>query len=77
MTIGERIQVHRKRAGLTLEELGQHVGVSRQAIHRMEAGQQRCYEPGKLYRMAKALGVRVEDLLGLPALKNRRQEHAL
>ena len=38
MTLGERIALARKRAGLSQEQLGEKLGVSRQAVSKWEAG---------------------------------------
>ena len=37
MTLGQRIQMCRKRRGLSQEQLGEQVGVSRQAVHKKYA----------------------------------------
>ena len=37
MTLGQRIQEHRTRLGLSQEGLGEKLGVSRQAVSRWEA----------------------------------------
>lgn len=58
------IQAYRDQAGLTQEELGARVGVTRQTIAAWEKGER---EPGvlQLSRVATALGVPLERLLGL------------
>ena len=38
MTLGERIAQARKQAGLSQEQLGEKLGVSRQAISKWESG---------------------------------------
>ena len=37
MTLGQRIQAHRTRLGLSQEGLGEKLGVSRQAVSKWEA----------------------------------------
>ena len=37
MTLGERITLSRKRAGLSQEQLGEKLGVSRQAVSKWES----------------------------------------
>ena len=39
MTLGERIALARKQAGLSQEQLGEQLGVSRQAVSKWESGQ--------------------------------------
>ena len=39
MTLGERIALARKRAGLSQEQLGEKLGVSRQAVSKWESDQ--------------------------------------
>ena len=39
MTLGERISLARKQAGLSQEQLGEQLGVSRQAVSKWESGQ--------------------------------------
>ena len=38
MTLGERIALARKKAGLSQEQLGDQLGVSRQAVSKWESG---------------------------------------
>ena len=38
MSLGERISQARKRAGLSQEQLGEQLGVSRQAVSKWESG---------------------------------------
>lgn len=56
----------RQKRGLTAAWLAAAVGVSRQTIHAIEAGS---YMPNTVLglRLARALGVRLEDLFSLPA----------
>ena len=56
MTIGERIQKKRKEAGLSQEELGAKLNVSRQAVYKWE-NDQSLPEMNNLIAMAKILNV--------------------
>jgi transcriptional regulator with XRE-family HTH domain len=61
MLMGDLIKLHRERLGLTQDELGQRVGISRQAVQQWEAnktGPQRKVVP----KLAVALGIDVAVL---------------
>ena len=62
MTIGERIGVLRRAAGLSQERLAEQLGVSRQAIGKWESG---ASLPGvdNLQELARALGVSCDELI--------------
>ena len=62
MTLGQRIQELRKGAGLTQEQLGARVGVTRQAVSKWENGTS---DPStsNLCALAKLYGIPVEELL--------------
>ena len=57
-----RLKEHRKRRGLTQEELATLSGVSRPTIAALELGYRSAY-PGTTQKLAKALKVRPENLL--------------
>lgn len=63
MTIGERIKVYRKLAGLTQKELGELAGVATGTIQQYELGK-RQPRIEQLEKIATALNVPVADLLG-------------
>ncbi len=63
-TLGGRIQAGRKSAGLSQEALGEHLGVSRQAVSRWEADGA-VPELEKLIAMSRLFGVTVGALLGV------------
>lgn len=68
MTIGERIKAYRKSRGLTMRELGELAGFSNRGdvrIAQYENGS-RIPKPDILQRIAKALEVSVEELVGVP-----------
>ena len=72
MTIGKRIGLLRKEKGLTQEELASHMGVSPQAVSKWE-NDQTCPDISALPRLARLLGVSVDELLEgkaeLPAVR--------
>lgn len=61
--IGEKIRVARKKAGLNQEELAELARLHRISIARYESG---TVEPGinAIMRIAEALGITVDELLG-------------
>jgi len=62
MTIGKRIAQLRKEKGLTQEELSQMMEVSAQAVSKWE-NDQTCPDIASLPKLAKILGVTVDELL--------------
>lgn len=64
MTLGERIQELRKRDGLSQEQLGERLGVSRQAISKWE-GDITVPEVEKLVALSRLFGINVGVLLGV------------
>ena len=65
MSIAERIKLARKRAGMSMEDLANRAGITRQVISKYEKGQ--C-KPGSdvLRKLAQALGVTVDFLTRPP-----------
>ncbi len=63
MTIGETIQYHRKRLGLSQEDLGQQLNLSRQTISLWENGQT-VPTVDNFVRLKEIFGVSVDALLG-------------
>ena len=72
MTLGERITLSRKRAGLSQEQLGEKLGVSRQAVSKWESNQS---NPDVAYvaEMCRLFGVSSDWLL---LGREERQESA-
>jgi repressor LexA len=62
--IGDNIRRKRKEKGLTLDDLGKQVGVSRQTIQRYESGVISNIPSDKIVKMAGALGCSPSDLMG-------------
>lgn len=65
MDIGERIKNRRAELGLTLEEIGNAVGVNRSTIKRYESGQTRRIPFETMERLSVALKTTPEFLEGL------------
>lgn len=62
MTLGERIQNYRKRAGLSQEALAEQLGVSRQAVSKWEVDAAQP-ELDKVVALAKLFGITTDQLL--------------
>ena len=62
--LGERIKGLRKEKGLSLEQLAELIGTSRQTIHRYETGVISNIPSEKIEQMAKALGTTPAKLMG-------------
>ena len=63
-TPGEVIRAQRERLRLTLDQLGERVGVSGHQIARYESGKQSPRWPDGVVKMARALGLTVDELSG-------------
>ena len=68
-TKGKNISEARKNAGLTMEELGKMVGVSRATIKRYESGEIANIPDDKIEKIAKATKVSETFLMGRDTLK--------
>ena len=68
-TKGKNILEARKNAGLTMEELGKMVGVSRDTIKRYESGEIANIPDDKIEKIAKATKVSEAFLMGWDTLK--------
>lgn len=62
MTLGQRIQAHRTRLGLSQEGLGDKLGVSRQAVSKWEADGA-VPDTDKLIALSKLFGISLNELL--------------
>jgi len=62
MTLGQRIQAHRTRLGLSQEGLGDKLGVSRQAVSKWEADGA-VPDTDKLIALSKLFGITLNELL--------------
>lgn len=64
MHLNEHIKEYRKKARLTLEEVAQRIGVSRQTIQRYESGVISNIPPEKIEKLAKVFGIDPSVLMG-------------
>lgn len=62
-TLGERIKYHRKRLGMTQEQLAERMGVSPQAVSKWENNLS-CPDISVLPELAALFGITVDELLG-------------
>ena len=62
MTLGQRIQAHRTRLGLSQEGLGDKLGVSRQAVSKLEADGA-VPDTNKLIALSRLFGISLNELL--------------
>lgn len=63
MTVGEKIRDLRKRAGLTQTELGQRLGVQKNAVSKWECGRVEDIPASKIKAMAALFGVPASALI--------------
>ena len=66
MEISDRIRILRKEKGLTLEEVGNRVGVGKSTVRKWESGQIANMRRDKIALLASALGVSPAYLMGWP-----------
>lgn len=64
MDISERIKYLRKQRGLTLEAVGEHVGVGKSTVRKWESGDIKNMRRDKIALLAEALGVTPGYLMG-------------
>ena len=62
-TLGKRIVMHRKRLGLTQEQLAESLGITAQAVSKWE-NDQSCPDISMLPKLAQLFGITVDALLG-------------
>lgn len=74
MTTGERIQAHRKAQGLSQEQLGEKLGVSRQSISKWESDTS-LPEVEKLIVLSRLFGIPVGVLLGVEEPADESDDH--
>ena len=71
MELKEIIKIKREELGLTLEEIGKIVGVSKTTVQRWESGEIKNLRRDKIGKLANALGVSPSLLLGdMPSEEN-------
>lgn len=72
-TLGKRISAHRKRLGLTQDQLAERVGVSAQAVSKWE-NDLSCPDISILPKLASIFGTTTDELLGAEAQPRRERE---
>lgn len=73
MTMGKRILYHRKRLGLTQDQLADRVGVTAQAVSKWEHDLS-CPDVATLPRLAEIFGITTDELLGAQPPADRQRE---
>lgn len=63
MTLGDKIEVHRKKLGMTQTELGEKLGVKKNAVSKWECGRVESISASKLKMMAQMFDVPVSYLI--------------
>lgn len=64
MTLGDRIHYLRNELGLTLQELGDRVGVGASTVRKWETGYIKNLRTDKMQRLANSLNTSVDYLMG-------------
>ena len=72
MTVGEKIQAYRKRLGMSQEELGQKLLVSRQTVSLWEKDQT-VPTIDNLIRLREIFGVSVDEILGFETIEQNNE----
>lgn len=75
MTLGQKIEIHRKKLGMTQTEFGERLGVQKNAVSKWECGRVESISASKLKMMANMFGVTVSYLIdddAESALSDRR-----
>ena len=75
--LAKKLKELRKGRGMTLEELAEAVGTSRQTIHRYENGRISNIPPEKVERLAEALGTTPTALMGWDEELSAKYENIL
>lgn len=77
MTIGQLITEKRKEKGMTLEDVGRAVGVSKATVSRWESGDIHKMKRDKIAALSKTLGIDPIVLLSTPEILSDREEEFL
>lgn len=75
-TVGQRIARIRKQKGITQQQLADKIGITQTLISDYETGRVRLFDE-MVIRIALALTVSTDTLLGLKREKNQNQKHSL
>lgn len=77
MTIGQLITEKRKEKGMTLEDVGKAVGVSKTTVSRWESGDIHKMKRDKIAALSKTLGIDPITFLSTPEILSPREEEIL
>lgn len=72
MNVNENIKKYRIKLGLTLEELGEKIGVTKPTIQRYEAGIIKHIPYDKIIQLSKIFGISADELLGWEETGNNK-----
>jgi transcriptional regulator with XRE-family HTH domain len=73
MTLGERILVLRHRLKMSQNMLGKATGIDKNTIARLERGEMHELSSTRIVRLAKALGVSTDVLLGVVNMDSKSE----
>ncbi|MBR0575724.1 transcriptional repressor LexA [Proteiniclasticum sp. BAD-10] len=73
MNLGERIKERREMKGLTLEEVGQYVGVTKSTVRKWETGDIENMKRDKIAKLAEVLSVSPLFIMGMIDTYQRRE----
>jgi transcriptional regulator with XRE-family HTH domain len=76
MTLGERILVLRRRLKLTQGQVGKAAGIDANTIARLERGEMHELSSNRIVRLAKALQVSTDVLLGVVDIDEESEQLA-
>lgn len=76
MTLGERIAARRKTLGWSQNELARRAGVNHPTLFKIESGQRVNPSIGTIVKIARALGMTAESLVGAEPAEPRRRTKA-
>lgn len=65
MNLGERIKERREQKGLTLEEVGEYVGVTKSTVRKWETGDIENMKRDKIAKLAEVLSVSPLYIMGM------------
>jgi len=68
-TLGERLKAVRRRLGMSQVELATRSGVAQESLERVEGGKRHSLRSDDLGRLAEALDVPADELLGIRDFK--------
>lgn len=73
MEMNEKIKARREELGLTLQEVGDHLGVSKATVQRYESGEIKNLKLESIEKLAQMLGITPAFLMGWEEKENKKQ----